>query len=59
MHMKFLSENMKGRAPLGGNIRIDLRDIGWGGGHVDWMHLAQNRDSWWSLVNTVLNLWVP
>jgi hypothetical protein len=24
------------------NIRIDLREIGWGG--VDWMHLAQDMD---------------
>jgi hypothetical protein len=21
--------------------------------------LAQNRDQWWALVNTVMNLWVP
>jgi len=27
--------------------------------NVDWMHLAQGRDQWWAVVNTVLNLWVP
>jgi hypothetical protein len=26
---------------------------------VDWIHLAQNRDPWWLLVNIVINLWVP
>jgi hypothetical protein len=24
---------------------------------MDWMHLAQNRDQWRDLVNTVMNLW--
>jgi hypothetical protein len=23
------------------------------------MHLAQDRDQWWALVNTVMNVWVP
>jgi len=36
------------------SIRLDLRGIGWK--VVDWTHLAQNRDKWWALVNTVLNL---
>jgi hypothetical protein len=27
-----------------GNIKMDLRDIGWEG--VDWIHLAQDRDQW-------------
>jgi hypothetical protein len=39
------------------NIRMDLREIGSEG--VDWMHLAQDRDQWWALVNMVMNLWVP
>jgi hypothetical protein len=25
---------------------------------VGWIHLAQDRDHWWALVNTVMNLWV-
>jgi len=36
------------------NIRMNLREIGWEG--VDWIHLAQDRDKWWALVNTVMNL---
>jgi hypothetical protein len=39
------------------NIKIDLREIGWDG--VDWMDVAQDRDQWRALVNTVLNLRVP
>jgi hypothetical protein len=26
---------------------------------VDWIHLAQDRDQWRVVVNTVMNLWVP
>jgi hypothetical protein len=25
---------------------------------VDWMHLTQDRDQWWAVVNTVMNLQV-
>jgi hypothetical protein len=34
---------------------MDLREIGWGGG-VKWIHLAQDRDRWWAVVNAVMNL---
>jgi hypothetical protein len=37
-----------------GNIGMDLREIGWE--VVDWMHLAQDRDQWRAVVNTVMNL---
>jgi hypothetical protein len=39
------------------NIKMDLREIGWDG--MDWTDLAQNRDQYRSLVNTVMNLRVP
>jgi hypothetical protein len=39
------------------NIRMDLREIVWEG--VDWMHLAEDRDQWRVVVNTVMNLRVP
>jgi hypothetical protein len=35
-------------------IRGDLMAIGWGS--VDWIQLAQDRDRWRALVNTVMNL---
>jgi hypothetical protein len=54
----------EGKRPLGrsrhswvDNIKMDLRDIGWEG--VDWIDMAQDRDHWRALVNTVLNLRVP
>jgi hypothetical protein len=52
------------RRPLGrprrrweDNIKIDLREIGFG--DVDWIDLAQGRDRWRALVNTVMNIRVP
>jgi hypothetical protein len=39
------------------NIKIDLRETGWDG--MDWIDLAQDRDQWRALMNTVMNLRVP
>jgi hypothetical protein len=36
---------------------VDLGEVGWG--DVDWIGLAQDRDRWRALVNSVLNLRVP
>jgi hypothetical protein len=56
----------EGKRPLGRprhscvdntRIRMDLAEVGWG--DVDWIDLAQDRDRWRALVNSVLNLWVP
>jgi hypothetical protein len=54
----------QGRRPLGrprrrweDNIKMDLMEIGFW--DVDWIDLAQDRDRWWALVNTVMNLRVP
>jgi len=53
----------EGKRPLGrprrrweDSIKMDLRKVGWRG---DWMELAQDRDRWRSLVNTVMNFRVP
>jgi hypothetical protein len=35
-------------------VRVDLREIGWG--RVYLIQLAQGRDRWRALVNTVMNL---
>jgi predicted small integral membrane protein len=54
----------EGRRPLGrprrrwvDNIRMDLVGVAWG--DVDWIGLAQDRDRWRALVNSVLSLRVP
>jgi hypothetical protein len=39
------------------NIKMVLREIGWDG--MDWIGVAQDRDQWRALVNTVMNLRVP
>jgi hypothetical protein len=39
------------------NIKMDIGEKGWG--DVDWIGLAQDRNRWRALVNSVLNLWVP
>jgi hypothetical protein len=56
--------NPEGKRPLGrerrrwvDNIKLDLRVIGWDG--RDWIDLAQDRDQWRALVNTVMNFRVP
>jgi hypothetical protein len=36
---------------------MDLKEIGWGG--MDWIDIAQDRNQWRALVNTVMNLRVP
>jgi hypothetical protein len=42
-----------------GGIRMVLREIGWGGGGgVDRIFLAQDRDRWQAFMNVVKNLWV-
>jgi hypothetical protein len=55
-----LVEKTEGNKPLGRprrrwehGIKMDLREIGWGG--VEWIHLAQDRDRWRAVVNAVMN----
>jgi hypothetical protein len=39
------------------DIEMDLKEIGWDG--VDWIYVAEGRDKWRALVNTVMILRVP
>jgi hypothetical protein len=39
------------------NIKLDLRENAWDG--MNWIDLAQVRDQWRTLVNTVINLRIP
>jgi hypothetical protein len=58
---RILAGKPEGKRPLGrprcrwvDNINMDLREIGWGA--MDWTDLAQDRNQWQALVNTVINL---
>jgi len=49
----------EGKRPLGrprhrweGNIKMDLQE-------VNWVELAQDRDSWWAFEKALMNLRVP
>jgi hypothetical protein len=39
------------------NIKMDIREVG--GGHGDWVELAQDREWWRELVGMVRNFRVP
>jgi hypothetical protein len=63
MHFTTVFMNIRKR-PLGRprrtwmyNIKMNLRAIGWD--CMDWIGLAQDRDQWKALVNTVMDLRVP
>jgi hypothetical protein len=58
---RFLVGKLEGKSPLErprprwvGNTRMGLGEVGWG--DVDWIGLAQDRNRWTALVNSVLNL---
>jgi predicted small integral membrane protein len=60
---KLLAGKPEGKRPLRrtrhmwvDNIKMNLLGMGWGG--VDWIGLAQDRDKWRALVNSVMNIQV-
>jgi hypothetical protein len=61
-----LVEKPEGKQPLGrlryrleDNIKMDLKEVVCGGGSMDWIDLAQNRDRWQTRLNAVIKLQVP
>jgi hypothetical protein len=54
----------EGKRPMGrprrrweDNIKVDTQEVGCRG--MNWIEMAQDRDRWRALVNTVMNLRVP
>jgi hypothetical protein len=58
---KLNCRELEGGSPRGGrwkkNIEVSLKRIGYR--DIDWNNLVQCRILWRSVVNTVMNLWVP
>jgi hypothetical protein len=61
---RILVRKPEGKGPLGrprctweNNIKMDLRELGWGG--MDWIYVAQDSNQRRAPVNTVMNLRVP
>jgi hypothetical protein len=61
---RLLVRKPEGKRPLGrprhrwvNNITMDLGEVGWG--DVNWIGLAQNRNRWRALVNSIVILQVP
>jgi len=61
---RFLVGEPEGKRPLGrprrrwvDNIRADLQEVG--GGYMDWIGLARDRERWRTLVSAIMNLRVP
>jgi hypothetical protein len=56
---RVLVGKLEGRRPLERprrrweyNIKLDLREVGWG---IDWIDVGQDRDMWRTVVNAVMN----
>jgi hypothetical protein len=47
----------RSRRRWGNNIKMDLQKVKYG--DMDWIEVANDRDSWRALVNAAMNLRVP
>jgi len=61
---RVLAGKPSGKRPLGrpryrweNNIKMDLQEVGCEG--MEWIDVAQDRDTWRALLNVVMNLRVP
>jgi hypothetical protein len=61
---RILVRRPEGKRPLGrprrrwvDKIKMALKEIGWNG--TNWIDVAEGRDTWRALVNTIMNLRVP
>jgi hypothetical protein len=61
---RILVGKSEGEGPIGrprprwmDNNKMDLQEVGYG--FMDWIELAQDKESWRELVNAVMNLGVP
>jgi len=61
---RFLVGKPEGKRPLGrsrrrweDNIKLDFQEVGFGS--MNWIDVAQDREWWGALVNTIMNLRVP
>jgi hypothetical protein len=58
MHVEYWWESQKERDHWEDQVVGEWTiETGWDG--LDWIDVAQDRDQWRALVNTVLNVWVP
>jgi hypothetical protein len=58
---RILVRKAEGKTPPGtrrhrqeDNIKMDFKEIGWGS--LDWIDLAQDRDTWMALVKMIMNI---
>jgi hypothetical protein len=63
LYIGYRLEYQKEKRPLGrsrhrweDNIKIDLREIGWG---IDWIVLAQDTDQRMAVMNMAMNFLIP